>query len=117
MLNEWAAAVKGVYERLDLQELDREFNAEELDEGRKSATVSAESNEKSRETRTGRMAERQGLQLKKYRGRNPNDYLCGTYELVDPSANCLAYSAGAYGRGFGLTLDDVERYLTENEAG
>jgi hypothetical protein len=65
--------------------------------------------EKVRENRLRRMAERQGLRLEKSRRRDPRAIDYGTYQLVDVYDNTLV----AYGRqsGFGLSLDDIEAQL------
>lgn len=63
--------------------------------------------EKVRENRLRRMADRQGLTLRKSRRRDPRAPDYGVYWLMD-RANVLAP-----GDGPGLTLDEVERRLTE----
>ncbi len=65
------------------------------------------------ENRVRRMAERQGLQLQKSRRRDPRAYDYGTYQLVDVQANGIVAHAGA--SGYGLSLDEVEDYLTVDE--
>lgn len=70
-------------------------------------------NLKAREARVRRAACQQGLWLMKYRGRNPDDWRFGTYQLVDRN-NITVYSDGV-GHGFGLTLDEVADYLAEAE--
>lgn len=67
--------------------------------------------EKVRENRLRRMAERQGLELQKSRRRDPRAYDYGTYQLIDPYTNTIA--VGDTNRGYGLTLDEVEKALTE----
>jgi hypothetical protein len=65
--------------------------------------------EKVRENRLRRMAERQGLRLEKSRRRDPRAVTYGTYHLVNAWTN----SVEAYGSpdGYGLTLDEVEAAL------
>ena len=70
--------------------------------------------EKVRENRLRRMAERQRLALRKSRRRDPNAYDHGTYAIIDPSTNAVA--TFLEGQEFGLTLDDVEAWLTSDKA-
>ncbi len=66
--------------------------------------------EKVRENRLRRMAERQGLQLRKSRRRDQraSDYCI--YRLVDARTNFVVAYVGYC--DYGLGLDDVEGYLT-----
>lgn len=66
--------------------------------------------EKVRENKLRRMAQRQGLQLVKSRRRDPRAIDFGTYALVDP--NSTAMIAGDPNSGFGMTLEEVETALT-----
>ncbi len=68
--------------------------------------------DKVHENHLRRMAERQGLKLMKSRRRDPRAYDFGTYMLVDPYTNSLV--AGDTNRGYGLSLDEVEEWLTED---
>jgi hypothetical protein len=72
-----------------------------------------EGSEKVREVRLRRMAERQGLELRKSRRRDPNALGYGCWMIVDPfnSNAVVANSAGPTGEP-NLDLDDVEAYLT-----
>jgi hypothetical protein len=65
--------------------------------------------DKARENRLRRMAERQGLWLEKCRRRDPLALGYGTYQVVSDQGEIVA---GEIGTGYGLTLDDVEHYLT-----
>jgi len=76
-----------------------------------SISEDAVTEEKIRENRLRRMAERQGLKLEKSRQRDPRGYLYGTYQLVDPNYNTIVLSDRAYGRGYGMSLDEIEEYL------
>lgn len=67
--------------------------------------------DKVRENRLRRMADRQGLRLDKSRRRDPRALDYGGYHLVNPSTNVLIFGEVA-GRGFGASLDEIERYLT-----
>ena len=69
-----------------------------------------EQEEKVRENRLRRMAERQGLRLERSRRRDPRALDYGSYQLVEVLTNTVAASGGP--NGFGLTLDEVERSLT-----
>ena len=66
--------------------------------------------DKVRENRIRRMATRQGLMLTKSRRRDPYALDYGNYWLVDPSLNALVA-----GGQFGMSLDDVEEWLTTPE--
>jgi hypothetical protein len=71
--------------------------------------------EKVRENRLRRMAERQGLRLVKSRRRDPRALGYGGYMIVDPHRDAAV--AGALGAR-SLDLDEVERFLTgEREPG
>ncbi len=65
--------------------------------------------EKIRENRLRRMADRQGLALRKSGRRDPRAIDYGMYALVDPNKNAIV--AGAQSGRFDFTLDDVEHYL------
>lgn len=67
--------------------------------------------EKIRENRLRRMAARQGFALLKSRRRDPRAYDFGTYMLTDHYTNSVV-ATGDDGRGYGLTLDEVEAWLT-----
>ena len=65
--------------------------------------------DKVRENRVRRMAERQGLILRKSRRRDPRAWDFGSYWLVDADRNALVFPDV-----HGGSLDDMERYLTSN---
>jgi hypothetical protein len=68
--------------------------------------------EKVREIRLRRMAERQGLELHKSRRRDPNAIGYGLWMIIDSNGNfVVAQSAGPTGEP-ALDLDEVEAYLT-----
>jgi hypothetical protein len=67
--------------------------------------------EKARENRLRRMAERQGLALRKSRRRDPRAWDYGLWMIVDLETNTVVAGTGAGGRPE-LTLDDVETWLT-----
>lgn len=69
-----------------------------------------EQDEKVRENRLRRMAERQGYRLTRSRRRDPRAIDYGTYGISNQATNAL--EAGDPNHGYGLTLDDVERFLT-----
>lgn len=60
-----------------------------------------------REARLRRLARNFGLELKKSR----YQWEAGTYQLREPRRNFIVLGPGQH--GFGLSLDDVENYLTE----
>jgi hypothetical protein len=66
------------------------------------------SGEKVRENRLRRMAERQGLLLRKSRRRDPRALDYGTYMLIDLHTNALV-------SGERLTLGEAEAWLTSDE--
>jgi hypothetical protein len=66
--------------------------------------------EKVRENRVRRMAERQSLRLQKSRRRDPMAPEYGRYWLSDPWRNL-----SIAGDQFGWTLDDVEEYLLDSD--
>lgn len=63
--------------------------------------------EKVRENRLRRMAERQGLRLVKSRRRDPRAIDYGTYMLVNAEINGVVAGTAGTGRP-NFTLDDVE---------
>jgi len=74
---------------------------------------SEEMAEKVRENRLRRAAERQGLRLEKSRRRDPNALDYGTYQLIHTYTRAVVHDAGRdHQQGFGLSLDDVEEFLT-----
>ena len=66
-----------------------------------------DTNEKVRENRLRRMAQRQGLELHKSRLRDPYAINYGTYELT---------GRGRGRRIFGMSLDEIEDQLTAETA-
>lgn len=72
--------------------------------------------EKVRENKLRRMANRQGLALQKSRARDSRSLTFGTYHLVDMSTGSIVWQGNnTAGRGYGLDLHDVEEYLTDGE--
>jgi len=69
--------------------------------------------DKIRENRMRRMAERQGFTLQKSRRRDPRALDYGTYQIIEPRRNVVA--TFLEGDEFGLTLDDVEEWLTTDK--
>lgn len=70
-----------------------------------------DTNHKIRENRLRRAAHRQGLRLCKSRQRDPNGLTHGTYMLIESRTNAITHANFALEHGYGLTLDDVEKYL------
>lgn len=68
------------------------------------------------ENRVRRIAQRQGLQLQRSprRDRRATDWR--TYQLVDPAMNNVVVSKGLES-GYGLSLTDVDRELSEGAIG
>jgi len=69
--------------------------------------------DKVRENRLRRMADRQGLVLKKSRRRDPRALDYGSYWLIEPRTNAVATFLG--GDEHGLTLVQVEDWLTTDK--
>lgn len=69
--------------------------------------------EKVRENKVRRMAERQGLALKKSRRRDPRAIDYGSYMLVDPHNNTLIYG-GDFATGGFPDLDQIEDWLSQD---
>lgn len=61
-----------------------------------------------RENRLRRMAQRQGLALRKSRRRDPRAVDYGGYWLIDVSTDALVA-----GGQFGISLDAIEEWLTK----
>jgi len=69
--------------------------------------------DKTRDSRVRRLANREGLRVVRSRCRVPEAAEYGTYMITDPFTNSVV-AIGLSG-GFGLTLDDVENYLSERQ--
>jgi hypothetical protein len=69
--------------------------------------------DKVKENRLRRMADRQGLLLRRTRRRDPRAIDYGRYLLVDAQTNLIIAGTGALGR-HQFTLDDVESFLTRD---
>ncbi len=69
------------------------------------------SQHKSLENRLRRAAEHQGLRLERARVRDVYALDYGTYQLVNPRTNTLAWADWINQRGYGLDLHDVAEYL------
>jgi hypothetical protein len=65
--------------------------------------------DKIRENRLRRAAQRQGLALTKSRRRDPRAHDYGTYMLHDTETGGVLVSTPS---GYGMSLDDVEAFLT-----
>jgi hypothetical protein len=66
---------------------------------------------KIRENRLRRIADRQGLRLEKSPRRDPRATGYGTFRLVGAVTGKLELDSGRPG-GYGLSLDQVEKWLT-----
>lgn len=71
------------------------------------------------ESKVRALAKRCGWVLQKCRTRDVNNFLYGTYQLVDATTNLIVLMDRGYGRGFGCTLEDcaecVEKELNESK--
>jgi hypothetical protein len=65
-----------------------------------------------RESRLRRMAERQGLTLRKARRRDPNALDYGAFWLIDPDSGAVVH-----GGQYGISADDVEAALASGQLG
>jgi hypothetical protein len=72
-------------------------------------------NLKVRENRARRMAQRQGFRLEKSRRRDPRAYDYGKYLLIDVDTNAVVYGGPGGGFRHGPNLEDIERWLTEDD--
>ena len=70
-----------------------------------------DTSEKVRENKLRRMAVRQGLRLEKCKARDPRALGYGTYWLINASTNAIVASGSP--NGYGLSLDEIEKALTE----
>ena len=64
-----------------------------------------------RAQRLRRAVARLGYKLVKSRCRTPEAYVYATYGIIDPDRNW--WIAGNREEGYGLDLDDIERWLSE----
>lgn len=72
--------------------------------------------EKVRENRLRRMAERQGYVLQKSRRRDPHALDYGRWRIVDPDTGGVVAGAGySKALAYRFDLDDVEAWLTDYE--
>lgn len=72
------------------------------------------STEKARENRLRRMAERQGLLLRKSRRRDPQALSYDTYWLVDVEMNVVVlhhHTLSQHNEIVGVSLDEIEEHL------
>ena len=67
-----------------------------------------------REVRCRRQAKRNGLRLLKSGRQKPTQYDLGGYVLYDINTG-QAKCGATHNRAFTATLDDIERFLSENE--
>jgi len=70
--------------------------------------------EKTRETRLRRMADRQGLVVRKSSRRDERALDYGTYGLYDARTNTL--EAGGPDTGYGLSIDELEHALMKGRS-
>jgi hypothetical protein len=68
--------------------------------------------EKVRENRLRRMADRRGLRLERSRARDPQALTFGGYQLINLQTGGCDFGWGNAGRGFAASLDDIEKFLT-----
>jgi hypothetical protein len=73
--------------------------------------------EKVLENRLRRQLERMGYRLMKSRARDPYDITFGGYQVVNLRTDGLAAGHGNAGRGYALTLDGVQGWITSMTTG
>jgi hypothetical protein len=56
-----------------------------------------------------------GYRLMKSRARDPDDLTYGGYHIVDVQINGLVAGHGNAGRGYALTLGDVQEWIESDE--
>jgi hypothetical protein len=71
--------------------------------------------DKVRENRLRRMAERQGFLLLKSRARDPRDLTYGGYQITDMQHGGVVAGWGNAERGYALDLDAAEAWLTTED--
>jgi hypothetical protein len=67
--------------------------------------------EKVLENRLRRRLDRMGYRLMKSRARDPYDLTFGGYQIVDVQINGLVAGHGHAGRGYAMTLGDVQEWI------
>ena len=71
---------------------------------------------KTAENKVRRLAKRRGLELQRHRARDTGHVLYGTYQITRPDGSVVAAKEHpAFGRSFGLSLDEAGKILTEGE--
>lgn len=71
------------------------------------------SDEKVLENRLRRKLDRMGYRLMRSRARDPDDITFGGYQIVDIRINGLVAGFGNVNRGYSMSLDDVQAWLTD----
>lgn len=71
--------------------------------------------DKVRENRLRRKADRMGYRLLKSRRRDPAALEYGGYMIVDVETGGAVAGTGNAGRGYALSLDDVEEWLSSDD--
>ena len=70
--------------------------------------------EKVRENRLRRVADRCGLRLQKSRARDPEDLTFGGYQLIDIQCSGVVFGYGNANYGYAASLDDLEEWLNDD---
>lgn len=78
---------------------------------RRDIKAMTETQRKTFENRLRRAAERRGLRLEKFRARDEDHLLYGTYQLVDERDDAVVMADWDSGRGYGRDLYDIAGYL------
>ncbi|HUZ24346.1 MAG TPA: hypothetical protein VMV07_11355 [Streptosporangiaceae bacterium] len=73
-----------------------------------------DSTDKVREDRLRRAVARQGCQLEKSRRRDPRALDYGRYRITDLATGVVVAGGDTFG-GYGLSLDEVERWIYREE--
>ena len=67
--------------------------------------------DKVHENKLRRMVKRRGYRLEKRKRKDPAAWDYGTYQIVDQRSGAVVYCDFTMGQGYGLSLEDVERWL------
>jgi hypothetical protein len=92
-----------------------QFSGSGIAPGKSSGIVpSVDAEAKTRENKVRRLAKRRGLELQRHRARDTGHVLYGTYQITRPDGSVVAAKEHpAFGRSYGLTLDEAGKILLE----
>lgn len=108
-IREWARQQQADQQKEQTYEEFADFTDQDLEGEARAAGDNAQA-EKIRENRLRRMAHRQGLRVYKSRRRDPRAIDYGGYLIADDRNRVVAGDSS-----YSMDLDDVERYLSEDD--